>query len=177
MRRTPSSGHRAELLDATIRFITAVVQVPGVQSVSLLGSIVTDRPDPKDIDLLLVITDETDVSVLAFHARRLQGRAQQLNRGADVFLADQGGAYLGRTCHWKDCGPGIRASCDALHCGRRPHLHDDLGDVRPDPRTVTAPPVTLWPRVVRRVVLPADVERMIDELNTLLNTACSRQRD
>ena len=117
------------------------------------------------------------MSVLAFHARRLQGRAQQLNRGADVFLADERGTYLGRTCHWKDCGPGIRASCDALHCGRRRHLHDDLGDVRLDPRTVTAPPVTLWPRVVRRVVLPADVERMIDELNTLPNTVCSRQRD
>ena len=177
MRRTPSSGHRAKLLDATVRFVTAVVDVPGVQSVSLLGSIVTDRPDPKDIDLLLVITDETDVSVLAGHARRLQGRAQQLNRGADVFLADERGTYLGRTCHWKDCGPGIRASCDALHCGRRPHLHDDLEDVRLDPRRVTAPPVTLWPRVVRRVVLPADVERMIDELNTLPNTVCSRQRD
>jgi hypothetical protein len=148
-----------------------------VRSVGLLGSIVTDRPDPKDIDLLLVITDETDVSVLADHARRLQGRAQQLNRGADVFLADERGAYLGRTCHWKHCGPGIRASCDALHCGRWPHLHDDLEDVQLDSRTVTAPAVTLWPQVVRRVVLPADVERMIDDLNTLPNTARSRQRD
>ena len=177
MGRTLNPGHRSELLDATVQFVTAIVAVPGVRSISLLGSIVTDRSDPKDIDLLLVIADDTDVSMLAGHGRRLQGRAQQLNRGADVFLADERGTYLGRTCHWKDCGPGIRASCDALHCGRRPHLHDDLGDVRPDPRTVTAPPVTLWPRVVRRVVLPADVERMIDELNTLPNTACSRQRD
>ena len=177
MRRTPSSGHRAELLDATVGFITAIVNVPGVRSISLVGSIVTNRPDPKDIDLLLVIGDDTDVSVLAGHARKLQGRAQQLNRGVDVFLADEGGTYLGRTCHWKDCRPGIRASCDALHCGRRPHLHDDLEDVRLDPRVVAAPPITLWPRVVRRLVLPADVERMIDELNTLPNMACSRQRE
>ena len=150
--------------------------MPGVQSVSLLGSIITDGSDPKDIDLLLTITDDTDVSVLAAHARRLQGRAQQLNRGADVFLVDERGTYLGRTCHWKECRPGIRAACDALHCGRRSHLHDDLGEFRLDPRTVTAPPVTLWPQVIKRVVLPLDVERMIDDLDTLSNTACSRQR-
>ena len=176
MRRTNRLGHRSDLLDATIRFITSIIEVPGIQSISLLGSIVTDRANPKDIDLLLAISDDTDVSVLAAHARRLQGRAQQLNRGADIFLADEHGTYLGRTCHWKECRPGIRAACDALHCGRRPHLHDDLEDIRLDPRTVTAPPVTLWPQVVRRVALPPDVERMIDELNRLSNTACSRQR-
>ena len=176
MGRTPNPGHRSELLDATVRFVTAVVAVPGVRSISLLGSLVTDRLDPKDIDLLLVITNDTDVSVLAGHGRRLQGRAQQLNRGADIFLADERGTYLGRTCHWKECRPGIRASCDALHCGRRPHLHDDLEDIRLDPRMVAAPPVTLWPQVVRRVVPPADVERLIDELDMLSNTACSRQR-
>lgn len=177
MRRTPNPGYRSELLDATIRFISAIVDVPGVRSVSLLGSIVTDRPDPKDIDLLLAIADDTDVSIVAGHARRLQGQAQQLNRGADIFLADEHGTYLGRTCHWKECRPGVRASCDALHCGRRPHLHDDLEDIRLDPDTVTAPPVTLWPQVVRRVVVPADVERLIDKLDTLFNRACSRQRE
>jgi hypothetical protein len=176
MGRTPNPGHRSELLDATARFVKAIVAVPGVRSISLLGSFVTDRPDPKDIDLLLVIADDTDVSILAGHGRRLQERAQQLNRGADIFLADERGNYLGRTCRWKECRPGIRASCDALHCGRRPHLHDDLEDVRLDPHIVAAPPVTLWPQVVRRVVLPADVEYLIDELDTLSNTACSRQR-
>lgn len=176
MGRTPSPGHRSELLDATVRFVTAIVSVPDVRSISLLGSIVTDRPDPKDIDLLLVITDDTDVSIVAGHARRLQGRAQQLNRGADIFLADERGTYLGRTCRWRECRPGIRASCDALHCGRRPHVHDDLEDIRLDACTVMAPPVTLWPQVVRRAVLPVDVVRMIDELDTLSNTACSRQR-
>ena len=176
MRRTGRLGHRSDLLDATIRFITSIVEVPGIQNVSLLGSIVTDRSDPKDVDLLLTIADNTDVSVVAAHARRLQGRAQELNRGADVFLADERGAYLGRTCHWKECRPGVRVACDALHCGRRPHLHDDLEAIRLDPGTVTAPPVTLWPQLVRRIVLPPDVERMIDELNTLSNMACSRQR-
>jgi hypothetical protein len=55
-------------------------------------------------------------------------------------------------------------------------LHDDLVPIRLEPPVLTAPPVTLWPEVIRRQTLPADVERMITELNTLSNTACSRQR-
>jgi predicted nucleotidyltransferase len=166
MRRTPNAGHRSELLEAAVRFVGAAAHVPGVRSISLLGSIVTDRPDPKDIDVLVLISDETDVAQLATYARRLQGRAQQCNRGADVFLADPDGNYLGRTCHWKDCRPGVRVACDALHCGRRPHLHDDLDDVRLAERTIDAPPVTVWPRIVRRCALPADVEHALTQLNT-----------
>jgi len=85
------SGHRSELLEAAVRFIGLAPKVPGVRSISLLGSIVTDRSDPKDIDFLLVVSDSADLSVLATYARRLQGRAQQVNRGADVFLADEQG--------------------------------------------------------------------------------------
>ena len=50
----------------------------------------------------------------------------QSQNGGDIFLAGPKGNYLGRTCHWKNCGPGIRMSCDALHCGQRHYLHDDL---------------------------------------------------
>jgi hypothetical protein len=157
-------GSRWDLLAAAICFVRGAAAVPGVRSVSLLGSITTARPNPKDIDLLVDIGDETGVTVLATHARRLQGRAQQLNRGADIFLADEHGRYLGRTCPWRECRPGIRVSCDALHCGRRPHLHDDLKTLRLEDHLVAAPPVTIWPEVVRRMRLPADVERMIDEL-------------
>lgn len=31
-----------------------------------------------------------------------------------LFLANQRGQYLGRTCPWKECAPGIRAACEAL---------------------------------------------------------------
>lgn len=166
MRRIPDPSHRRELLEAAVRFVRAAARVPGVRSISLLGSIVTERPNPKDIDLLVLISDETDIAQLATHARRLQGCAQQCNRGADVFLADLDGNYLGRTCHWKDCRPGVRVACNARHCGRRPHLHDDLDDVRLAKPTIDAPAVTVWPRVVRRCALPPDVERALTELNT-----------
>jgi hypothetical protein len=77
--------------------------------------------------------------------RKLQGHAQNFGRGGDVFLADRQHRYLGRTCPWKQCGPGIRASCDALHCGRRPYLHDDLETIKLPPNLIASPPLELWP--------------------------------
>lgn len=92
------AGVRGQLLAEVRGFVNAAARVPGVRSIGLLGSIVTDRPDPKDIDVLVVIADDADLAPLAACARRLQGRAQSFNRGADVFLADELGHYLGRTC-------------------------------------------------------------------------------
>jgi hypothetical protein len=43
--------------------------------------------------------------------------------GADIFLADVTGRYLGRICQ-RECHP--RVACLAQHCGRREHLNDDL---------------------------------------------------
>lgn len=159
-----ATGFRRQLLEGVRRFVRSASQVAGVRRISLLGSIVSGQPDPKDIDVLVVIADDTDLAPLATCARRLQGHAQSFNRGADVFLADEHANYLGRTCHWKDCRPGVRASCDALHCGRRPYLHDDLKSVRLASATVLAPPVTLWPAIKRRCELPSDVEEVIAAL-------------
>src|SRR2546425_6358338 len=96
-----SEGHRQHLLDALRRFVAAVRQIAGVHRIALLGSIVTTKPDPKDIDVLVVVGDDADLAPLATCARRLQGQAQSFNRGADVFLADEQGTYIGRTCHWR----------------------------------------------------------------------------
>lgn len=71
----------------------------------------------------------------------------------------------GRACPWKLCGLGIRASCDALHCGLRPYLHDDLKDINLPKALITSPPLELWPAVVAPVVVPEDVaERVIRPL-------------
>jgi hypothetical protein len=126
---------------------------------------VTTKPDPKDIDVLVVVSDDADLTPLATASRRLQGHAQSFNRGADVFLADERGTYIGRTCHWRDCRPGVRRSCDTLHCGRRPYLHDDLEAIRLNSSVVLAPPVTLWPVVTRRGQLPPDVEEVVAALD------------
>src|SRR2546426_11260035 len=89
---------------------------------------------------------------------------QGFNRGADVFLADEQGTYIGRTCHWKHCRPGVRQACDALHCGRRPYLHDDLEAIHLNANVVRTPPVTIWPVVERRIELPPDVEKVVAAL-------------
>ena len=156
-----AEGHRPQLLDGLRRFVRSVRDIPGVKSIAVLGSIVTTKPNPKDIDVLVVIADDADLTPLATASHRLQGHAQSFNRGADVFLANERGTYIGRTCHWRDCRPGVRQSCDALHCGRRPYLHDDLDAIRLNSSLVVSPPVTLWPHVERRGQLPPDVEEIV----------------
>ena len=155
---------RDHFLEAVLWFVQAATQLPGVQRIALIGSILTNRPSPKDVDLVVYIAADADLAPLASLARRLKGRLQSHNRGADVFLADEGRHYLGRTCSWKECRPGVRASCDALHCGRRPYLHDDLATVRLPDSLTAAPPLELWPHAVRRCEAPADVEGLVSRL-------------
>ena len=49
----------------------------------------------------------------------------------------------------------------AQNCGRQAHLNDDLQVVTLANELIAAPPVTLWPNVVRRVTLPPDVEELL----------------
>jgi hypothetical protein len=44
---------------------------------------------------------------------------------------------------------------------RREHLNDDLQVVTLPKELLAAPPVDLWPRVIRRVTVPADVEALL----------------
>ena len=160
----PETTMREKMLSGVLVFVRSAICLEGVRRIALLGSIVTGKPEPKDVDLLVTVTDEADLAPLAKCTRQLQGRVKGLNRGTDVFLADESGLYLGRICKWRQCGPGIRASCYALHCGRRHYLYDDLGTVKLDAALVAAPPVQLWPTVIRRCPLPEDVELLLAEL-------------
>jgi predicted nucleotidyltransferase len=84
-----SEGQRRQLLDELRRVVAAARLIAGVCRIAVLGSIVTTKPNPKDIDVLVVVADDADLTALATCARRLQGQAQSFNRGADVFLADE----------------------------------------------------------------------------------------
>jgi hypothetical protein len=158
-----ASEIRIRLIREALRFATAASSIVGVRRISLLGSIATCSKEPKDVDLLVRIADDADLKSLAACGRRLKGGTQGFNRGADVFLADEGGRYLGRICHWKVCQPGVRVSCDALNCGVRPYLHDDLATIELPPTLIASPPVDLWPTVVRRGDLPGDLSRLVTE--------------
>jgi hypothetical protein len=52
-------------------------------------------------------------------------------------------------------------ACLARNCGRRVHLNDDLDVVTLSKQLIAAPPVTLWPNVVRRATMPPDVEALL----------------
>jgi hypothetical protein len=163
-RISAAASPRPQLIAEALGFARAASRLPGVTRIALLGSLTTPKPAPKDADLLVTVADDADIAPLAALGRKLQGHAQSLGRGADVFLADPAGNYLGRTCPWKECRPGKRLSCDATNCGRRPYLHDDLAAVVLPWSLVAVPPVELWPTVVVRVPIPVDLEQALAEL-------------
>jgi predicted nucleotidyltransferase len=154
---------REQLLSYLPWFVSAAARIPGVRRVKLLGSITTDKQNPKDIDFLIEIEDAADLGPLAKLGRKMQGRAQQMGRGADIFLANPAGQYIGRTCHWKDCGPGIRTSCDALNRGKRHYLHDDLESINLSAATVQGA-FELWPSSAHVPELPEDVKKIVSQL-------------
>jgi hypothetical protein len=145
---------RRHLLGAVLAFVEAARLLSGVHRIALLGSLTTDKPVPKDADVLVVIDADTDLALLAHIGRRLKGTAQTINLGADIFLADAAGCYMGRICHYRDCH--LRVACRALNCGRRQHLNDDLQIVTLSAALISTPPIDLWPRIVTRCPVPAD---------------------
>jgi predicted nucleotidyltransferase len=115
---------RPHLLDAVLAFVRAARSTPGVLRIALLGSLATDKPVPKDADVLVTIDAAMDLNHLARLGRRLQGTAQTVNLGADIFLADAAARYLGRIWHYRECHR--RVACRTHSCGLRQHLNDDL---------------------------------------------------
>lgn len=150
---------RPVLLAAVRDFVAAASVIEGVRRIALIGSLVTDKPVPKDADVLVTIDVEMDLDTLARATRQMQGKAQKINLGAEAFLADQDGRYLGRICHWRECH--ARVLCRAQHCGKREHLNDDQHDVTLPAKLIAEPPLELWPTIVRRVKPARDVEAIL----------------
>ena len=130
------------------------LQMPGMSGLDAMISIRTEQPSARIIVLTTYAGD-----VLAQRARSLKGTAQRINLGADIFLADETGRYIGRVCHYRECHP--RMSCEARHCGRHQHLNDDLDVITLVPTVIAEPPVDLHPRIVRRCAVPADVDSLL----------------
>src|SRR5437899_10130572 len=146
---------RRQLLLAVRAFVRAACTCPGVLRIALIGSLVTSKAIPKDADVLVMINGTMDLGELARAGRRLKGSAQTINLGADIFLADVTGRYLGRICHYRECHP--RVACLAQHCGRREHLNDDLHVVTLATELIALPPGGRWPTVIPRLTAPGEV--------------------
>ena len=154
---------RQKLLAHLPWFVRSVARAAGVQRISILGSITTEKLSPKDIDFLVMIEDSADLEPVARVARKLKGRTGSEGGGADIFLTDSIGKYIGRTCSWKECRRGARMSCEALNCGKRQYLYDDLQKVTLSRETV-AGAQQLWPVVEKKVGVPEDLAIAIAEL-------------
>ena len=153
---------RAFLLAEVLAFVRAASTCAGVRRIALVGSLTTDKPIPKDADVLVTLDEGLDLAQLAPIARRLKGRCGSINSGADIFLCETTGRYIGRVCGYRECHP--RAACEAVHCGfrdQRNHLNDDLHLVTLSQDLIQHPPLVLWPVVERRGVVPADVEAIL----------------
>jgi predicted nucleotidyltransferase len=58
--------------------VRAAKRLPGITRIALIGSLTTNKANPKDADLLLSVTDDTDLTSLARLTRKLQGHAQTI---------------------------------------------------------------------------------------------------
>ncbi len=156
---------RPDLLRAVLQFVRDTREIDGVRRIALLGSLATEKAIPKDVDLLVEIADDAPLGELARRKRQLLGKTMQTGDscGADVFLCNPAGEYLGRVCGYKQCAPGIRASCEAQHCGQREFLCDDLQNMKLEAKVIAEPPLEMWPDVVARADLPKDVQAILIE--------------
>jgi hypothetical protein len=163
----PLPDKRAVLLHAVLDFVRDARAIPGVRRIALLGSLTTPKAIPKDVDVLVEVSDGMPLGKLASSSRRLLSKTMATGDGCgtDVFLCNPQGEYVGRICAWKQCAPGIRRACQAQHYGRREFLNDDLQIVRLDPTLIAKPPLELWPEIIARTEMPDDVrEELVEPL-------------
>lgn len=83
--RPSVSNPRPHLLKAVLAFVRSARSIPGVLRIALLGSLATDKPMPKDADVLVTIDAAVDLDPLARLGRRLKGTAQTINLGAEPY--------------------------------------------------------------------------------------------
>ncbi len=148
---------RVALLREVLKFVARAKDLNGVSRIALIGSLNTTKLNPKDADVLVTVLESMNLASLAAAGRKLKGAGQSMGSGADVFLCDITGRYIGRTCSYRECHPRVR--CRGKSCGIRSYLCDDLDEPCLNQELVNHPPVVLWPQLSRRVKVPADVEK------------------
>ena len=152
---------RQFLLRQVRDFRDAASKVPGVIRIALIGSLTTEKADPKDADVLVTIEPSTEIEDLATIGRRLKGRTQSINSGADIFLCTSDGEYLGRTCSFKDCHP--RRRCEGRDCAYGTYLCNDLHLITLKSAQIMVPALVIWPKFESRGSIPEDVVHALQQ--------------
>ena len=65
----PLTQIRARLLGDGLGFVRAAQHIPGVLRIALIGSLASTKQAPKDIDFLVSVADDCDLSALAVIGR------------------------------------------------------------------------------------------------------------
>ena len=162
-----ASAIREVLLAAGGAFVRRITLVPGVERVALVGSLTTERSNPKDIDFLLTVSTVVDMEVVATMGRKLKGGLQGHASGADVFLCDTNHQYIGRTCAYRECHP--RVACEGADCRKGSWLNTDFHVLRMSTDLCKNPPVVIWPTQHLAVQVPNDVVQMLARLKLELS--------
>lgn len=160
-RSSASSPIREPLLQAVLQFVRAARHRPEVQRIALIGSLTSDKPEPKDADVLVTLISLDHLADFAELGRKLKGATQRHNRGADIFLCSSSYQYLGRTCSFRECHP--RRACTGLHCHAGGHLNDDHYIVTLASDLMRHPPIELWPNPGSRIEAQHDVWTLLLE--------------
>jgi predicted nucleotidyltransferase len=153
------ANDRAFLIEALARFVQEARQVAGVRRIAVVGSLTTPKLDPKDADVLVTVGEDVDLEALAKFGRKLKGTAQTHNHGADIFLANAEGHYIGRTCSFRECHPRVR--CSGTNCRHGGWVCDDFYVLRLNDELIAKPPLEVWPQVVIRGDLPPDLREAL----------------
>ena len=155
---------RLHLLKGVRQFVESASQVEGVLKIAMIGSLTTEKVNPKDADVLVTIDKDVDIDRLAMFGRKLKGHGQHRNLGADIFLCNVEGEYLGRTCSFRECH--FRVRCQGSRCDEGTRIQDDFENLRLDKQTILNPPLELWPTLAKRRPVPSDVEEFFFQVPT-----------
>ena len=69
---------RENLLAEVRRFIEHARDCPGVRRIALIGSLTTDKDNPKDADVLVTVDDDADLTAIGNGRPKTEGaRAEQ----------------------------------------------------------------------------------------------------
>ncbi|MCL4177602.1 MAG: UPF0158 family protein [Verrucomicrobia bacterium] len=67
-------NRRPDLLQAVLEFVLGARRLEGIRRIALLGSLATDKRQPKDVDLLVVVEETASLGPLAKLKRQLTGK-------------------------------------------------------------------------------------------------------
>ncbi len=152
---------RGALLLAAAAFLEKARGFEEVLQVALIGSLSTNKTNPKDLDLMVTVAPGCDLKRLAKPGRQTQGRVQRGHLGVDIFLVEIG-KYLGRACSYREPHSRMlctqrRLSCDLDRC----FLCHTSGSFVLKKTVVEDPPIVLHPAYSARVEVPDDVRRLL----------------